>query len=582
MRRKSNRQWGGVTKIDQTEQMLIESVLKVSFVKALGQGSFGAVYEVQKSVDHEAPLYHESVPETHHAVKVINLGEHAADPWRRRVDVGLMVCELATLKYLTAVTCTSAMEDNYFPQLYYKPAVVREYVCIEMELCDNTLEEQIYSTNGFNIEAIKSITLQLLEGLGFIHERSIMHLDLKPSNIGLNITGSDLTTIGVKILDFGLAKVNQSPSSEGNHCPSFDGDGNYTHAQSRKYMCPEIIAKNPHYDCRADIWSLGVIILEMICQKHGAQGVNKMDQLSEDVMLCLAAEKSLAKESLAKESLAKESLAKESLAEESLAKESLAKEPLIKESVKQWGLLSWEPRILTYHDGNITVYKPPNEEEPVEVFDLSDPTVNFNIHEVNKLQMTLRKGEEKAVQINFTDVATCTIFNKKFDDFKRIVVGDRGQISAEDSKVKISKEDIDSVFSGISEGAKSQIQSQSSHGTLYDFVVTTGGTDRIDRMFDHDSEKAEEFCNFVAKFLHFNWKKRSNAAELLELTSGWGITTRWVGNGALNKANKLAPDLSIPYYEYMMDYMPTYDGDVNEDLADITIGKIVEGLNKAF
>ena len=91
------------------------------------------------------------------------------------------------------------------------------------------------------------ITLQTARGLAMAHERGVIHRDIKPSNLILTREGV------VKILDFGLAKV--------------QGTSDLTQAGTMvgtaAYMSPEQ-ASAGMLDSRTDIWSLGVVLYEML------------------------------------------------------------------------------------------------------------------------------------------------------------------------------------------------------------------------------------------------------------------------------------------------------------------------------
>ena len=118
---------------------------------------------------------------------------------------------------------------------------------ITMEYVDGrTLREEIDEQQLGNSE-IRSIAIQLCEGLTKAHEAGIVHRDIKPENILIDNDGR------VKILDFGLAKLK--------------GTDNLTKDTSTlgtiKYMSPEQI-RGEKVDHRTDIWSLGVILYELL------------------------------------------------------------------------------------------------------------------------------------------------------------------------------------------------------------------------------------------------------------------------------------------------------------------------------
>jgi non-specific serine/threonine protein kinase len=97
------------------------------------------------------------------------------------------------------------------------------------------------------IEEAIDIAIQIAQGLAKAHEKEIVHRDIKPANIMLTADGV------VKILDFGLAKLSTQTK--------LTKDG--TTLGTIAYMSPEQ-AKGEDVDYRTDIWSLGVIIYEML------------------------------------------------------------------------------------------------------------------------------------------------------------------------------------------------------------------------------------------------------------------------------------------------------------------------------
>jgi serine/threonine protein kinase len=100
--------------------------------------------------------------------------------------------------------------------------------------------------------------LGIARGLIAAHARSIVHRDLKPENTFLRSDG------GVKILDFGLAKLQMSvddPAAGTQHTSSG------VIAGTAAYMAPEQV-KGENVDARADLFALGVMLYEMLAGQH--------------------------------------------------------------------------------------------------------------------------------------------------------------------------------------------------------------------------------------------------------------------------------------------------------------------------
>ncbi|MBI4720677.1 MAG: protein kinase, partial [Chitinivibrionia bacterium] len=118
---------------------------------------------------------------------------------------------------------------------------------IAMELVDGRSLKSVIEAGPLSVDEAVSIALEMGEGLREAHEKGIVHRDIKPGNI--MITGRG----GAKILDFGLAKL------AGMTKLTKTGSTVGTVA----YMSPEQ-ARGEEVDHRTDIWSMGVILYEML------------------------------------------------------------------------------------------------------------------------------------------------------------------------------------------------------------------------------------------------------------------------------------------------------------------------------
>jgi len=129
------------------------------------------------------------------------------------------------------------------------------------------LAARIAQHGPMDVEEAVRVAVEALRGLRKVHQAGIVHRDLKPENLFL-VTGDD-DRQHVKILDFGLSKlVEPDVSSEAGNASDFERSARLTHegvvVGTPLYMAPEQIEGLVTVDVRADLWSLGTILYEML------------------------------------------------------------------------------------------------------------------------------------------------------------------------------------------------------------------------------------------------------------------------------------------------------------------------------
>ena len=131
-----------------------------------------------------------------------------------------------------------------------------DFVAIELEYVDGkTLKEHLNDHGALPDNEIKRLFKQMLDAVGYIHAKGYIHRDIKPSNFMLTQSGI------IKLTDFGIAKNADDANID------YTGTGTGMQMGTPKYMSPEQVRSTKDVDHRSDIYSLGVVLWEMVTGK---------------------------------------------------------------------------------------------------------------------------------------------------------------------------------------------------------------------------------------------------------------------------------------------------------------------------
>ena len=189
-------------------------------VKKIGTGSVGQIFKVRRKKDDAIVV-----------LKKIELQTALAKEFIKN-EVGLMqLCKAQD----NILNCHEAYDFN-------------DKLWIIVELMEGgALTDMILENMGkISEEVCAYIIKQVLQGLNFLHSKSIIHRDIKSDNILFNKDGA------IKLADFGYAiqltkRKRGSVSQLGTLC----------------WMAPELVQANKVYDSKVDVWSLGIFLIEL-------------------------------------------------------------------------------------------------------------------------------------------------------------------------------------------------------------------------------------------------------------------------------------------------------------------------------
>jgi serine/threonine protein kinase len=118
-----------------------------------------------------------------------------------------------------------------------------------------TLKDYLDTKGKLNDEEIKKLFVQMLDAVIYVHEQGLIHRDIKPSNFMINNKGL------IKLLDFGIAKNTDTNSSD------YTQTGTTQNMGTPMYMSPEQIKSTKDVTAHTDIYSLGVVLWQMVTGK---------------------------------------------------------------------------------------------------------------------------------------------------------------------------------------------------------------------------------------------------------------------------------------------------------------------------
>ncbi len=207
----------------------------------IGQGSFGSVYLALHAITGELLAVKQ--------VEAPSPGSNNANDAKKKSMIDALKREISLLR------------DLQHPNIvqYLGCSNSTDYLNIFLEYVPGgSVQTMLNSYGALREPLVRSFVRQIVTGLAYLHGKDIIHRDIKGANILVDNKG------GIKISDFGISKKIEASNLLGaagsnKNRPSLQG--------SVFWMAPEVV-KQTSYTRKADIWSLGCLVVEMMTGTH--------------------------------------------------------------------------------------------------------------------------------------------------------------------------------------------------------------------------------------------------------------------------------------------------------------------------
>jgi TolB-like protein/Tfp pilus assembly protein PilF len=224
--------------------MIGETISRYRIVAHLGSGAMGDVYRAE-DLRLGRPV----------ALKLIR-ATGDADEASRRLLAEARAASALTHSAIAVVYEVDEVEDGG-----------RRVAFIAMEYVSGTTLAARAAGERFSIDTILEIGLQIAGALADAHAHGLVHRDIKPSNVMLTGAGR------VKVLDFGLARSMAPVDADASTRTAEAFAGASDLAGTLRYMSPEQAMGRP-LDGRSDMFSLGVVLFELVAGRRPFDGAN--------------------------------------------------------------------------------------------------------------------------------------------------------------------------------------------------------------------------------------------------------------------------------------------------------------------
>jgi serine/threonine protein kinase len=178
-----------------------------------------------------------------------------------------------TRRFFDEATITAGLRHPGVVQVYEADRAEDGTPYLAMELLvGRPLSAALEVSGALPLSFVVDVLRSAVEALDFAHQQGIVHRDLKPDNLFVVTDKSGAPAL--KIVDFGIAKVMDAAGGMGSHTRTG------TLLGTPAYMSPEQLLNSKAVDPRSDLWSLAVIVYEMLTASEPFPAENPMEQIN--------------------------------------------------------------------------------------------------------------------------------------------------------------------------------------------------------------------------------------------------------------------------------------------------------------
>lgn len=217
-------------------------------IEVVGAGSFGQVWKAHHHIWKDQLV----------AIKIPTDGQYV----RNLQKEGTAIHGLRHTNIVRAIGLDPYADIPYFVMEFVEGSSLRELIDAHK--------------GGLPIRTAQNITVGILQALEIAHQNNVVHRDIKPANILIHGGGQkpveSITIEDVKVTDFGLGKAGEITTHSIMQSGSLVSEEGKSISGTLAYMSPEQRDGDASLDGRSDLYSVGIVLFELICGERPSGG----------------------------------------------------------------------------------------------------------------------------------------------------------------------------------------------------------------------------------------------------------------------------------------------------------------------